>query len=161
MLTSTYGIRPSILISPNGIASVTDSVIEPVVAMRDSGMVVATDFTSLVQEWQASYGSRGYLYDAAAVGVGTPPAPIPALSQSSPNPAGHRTTIRFLLSRPERVRLTVLDLAGREVARLVEGELPAGQHAVSLETRDLGSGLYFYRLQTETSVQGRKLMVLR
>lgn len=37
----------------------------------------------------------------------------------------------------------------------------AGKHAVSLETRELASGLYFHRLQAGNSTLSRKLIVLR
>lgn len=115
----------------------------------------------LVQDWQTLFGSRGYFYYAEAVSVGGQAPSARVLFQSSPNPTASRTTIRFSLPRVERVRLTVLDASGCEIARLVEGERPAGAHAALLETHGLASGVYFYRLEAGASVQSRKLIVLR
>lgn len=59
-----------------------------------------------------------------------PPAPIaPQLRLVvAPNPAAGSTVVSFSLLRPGRARLEVFDLAGRRIATLYEGELPAGSH---------------------------------
>jgi hypothetical protein len=150
MLTSSYPIKPSTLVRADGIQSIADSVITPLVAMRDSGIVVLTDFTSLVRTWQTQFGSRGFLYDAAAtVGVALEPAagsPCSLLG-AAPNPFRSWTAIRYTLSRAARVRLAVYDLAGREVAVLVDGARGPGSHAVSWDARGMAAGMYFCRLQ--------------
>jgi len=54
----------------------------------------------------------------------------------SPNPANPRTVVRFRLAAPGVVSLDVYDLAGRLVRRLVDGELPAGEHAAAWDGAD-------------------------
>lgn len=100
--------------------------------------------------------------------VGTIAAAPPArtmLLQNYPNPFNPRTTIRYALSRAERIRLAVFDVRGRLVATLRDGAETAGQHVVSWDGHDshggaLGSGVYFYRLTTESGERESKQLVL-
>jgi hypothetical protein len=68
--------------------------------------------------------------------------------RSGPNPFTTQTTIRFELPHAARVRLTVHDVTGREVARLLDGWADAGQHAATLRADHLPSGVYWYHLDT-------------
>lgn len=75
--------------------------------------------------------------------------PLPAeyaLNRNYPNPFNPSTTISFQLPEASQVRLTVYDIRGREVARLVDGNLPAGTHDVQFRADNLPSGLYVYTL---------------
>ncbi len=95
---------------------------------------------------------------------GTPPAPIPAsltLAQNYPNPFYRMTTIRFQITRPERVRLQVFDLNGRLVATLADQTMAPGQYALPFDAPALPSGMYIYRLQAGASQQQKKLVVWR
>ncbi len=88
-----------------------------------------------------------YYYGVVATERSTLPEGY-ALEQNYPNPFQRATTIRYSLPQPGKVRLVVYDLLGREVARLVDREVPAGTHAIRFEPNGLASGLYFYRLET-------------
>lgn len=70
------------------------------------------------------------------------------LQSNYPNPFNPETIIRFELAKADDVALTVFDLQGREVARLVEGRLSAGKHEATFDARRLPSGTYLYRLDT-------------
>lgn len=83
--------------------------------------------------------------------VGSAITPRVELSPAAPNPFGRDTRIAFRLSTPADVRLSVHDVAGREVARLVAGERAAGEHSVRWSGvddrgRDVRAGVYFVRL---------------
>ena len=73
-----------------------------------------------------------------------------ALAPVAPDPLRVEGRVSFTLPRAQSVRLSVVDLQGREVARLVRGELGAGPHDLMLTPRSigLGSGLYFLILDT-------------
>ena len=84
-----------------------------------------------------------------------------ALGQNYPNPFNPTTTIAYGLPQAGKVQLTVYNLLGKEVTRIVDGEMPAGYHEISLDATDLSSGIYFYRLQTGDFVQTRKMVLLK
>jgi hypothetical protein len=96
-------------------------------------------------------------------GVGSDPAATAGLwlAQSAPNPFRDIATIGYRLPATEHVRLTVYDVAGREVARLVDGSRPAGAHEAVLRADGLASGVYIYRLEAGGSVSERRLVLLK
>ena len=71
---------------------------------------------------------------------------------SYPNPFNPATMIRFQLATAARIELTVFDVRGAVVSQLVQGERPAGQHAVTWNGLDdsgrpAASGVYLARLR--------------
>ncbi len=84
-----------------------------------------------------------------------------ALEQNAPNPFSSATTIRFQLARAGHIELSLFDIAGREVARLVDGERPAGSHEVTLDGRQLASGVYLYRLTTHEGRALKRCVLIR
>ncbi len=88
------------------------------------------------------------------------------LAQNYPNPFNPSTTIRYQLVRAAWVRLAVFDVLGRRIKTLVHQVRPAGDHAVSWdgtdnEGRPVGSGVYHYRLGTDSFNRTRKMVLLR
>ncbi len=83
------------------------------------------------------------------------------LDQNYPNPFNPSTTIEFALPATQRTTLKVFDVQGREMATLVDQQLEAGTHTVRWDAGILPSGVYFYRLQSGTSVQTKKLLLMR
>jgi hypothetical protein len=86
---------------------------------------------------------------------------VALLEQNHPNPFNPATDIAFSLSKAGKVSLVVYDLAGRQVAHLVNGERGAGRHVVSWQARDLASGTYVYRLHADGVLQSRKCLLLK
>ncbi|MFQ6616537.1 MAG: family 10 glycosylhydrolase [Fidelibacterota bacterium] len=87
------------------------------------------------------------------------------LLQNYPNPFNSRTVIPFELPVRNRVKVVVYDIRGRQVAALLDRELPAGVHAVTWdgETETGGqasSGLYIYRVSRGEGVSRARTMVL-
>jgi hypothetical protein len=83
------------------------------------------------------------------------------LGQNYPNPFNPATTISYDLPTDSHVELTVLDVAGRRLATLVDGPEKAGFKTVQWETRSLGSGIYLYRLRAGDFEQIRKMTLVR
>ena len=88
------------------------------------------------------------------------------LYQNHPNPFNPTTTIRYNLSKSTNVSLKVYNLAGQEVATLVNSNQPAGENSVIWDARNnsgnlVSSGVYLYRLQIDNNVQSKKLTLLR
>jgi hypothetical protein len=89
-----------------------------------------------------------------------------SLSQNFPNPFNSETVIRFALPESEEVELAVYNLAGQQVAALVQGVREAGSYTVRWDGRDeqereLASGIYLYRLRAGERMETRKLVLLR
>ena len=84
-----------------------------------------------------------------------------ALEQNYPNPFNPSTTIPFALPQQTRVHLGIYDLLGREVAVLIDGDLPAGHHRVVFEAGDLASGTYLIRFSTPAKVETKTLVLLK
>jgi hypothetical protein len=87
------------------------------------------------------------------------------LSQNYPNPIGPgdmRTAITWSVDRPGPVRLILTDALGRTIRTLVQSEifLP-GEHTEFLDTRELRSGMYLYRLEIAGRILTRAMMVSR
>ena len=105
----------------------------------------------------------------AAAGVGENEATPPAffgLAQNRPNPFNPTTLIEFNTPSPGRARLVVYDLAGRLVRELVNEVMIAGKHSARWSGEDsrgraVGSGIYWYRLETGGLSRERRMVLLR
>ena len=84
-----------------------------------------------------------------------------ALDQNYPNPFNPSTDISYTLKNSGKVRLSVYDMLGREVAVLVNDIQAAGQHDVKFSASRLSSGIYFYKLQQANEVITKKMMLLK
>jgi len=83
------------------------------------------------------------------------------LGQNFPNPFNDGTTIEYSLSKAAFVTLTVFNIYGEEVGRLVSREMLPGRYHVSWVATTLPGGIYTYRIQAGESVQTRKLILIR
>lgn len=89
-----------------------------------------------------------------------------ALYQNYPNPFNPSTMISFDLPRPARVALTIVNLLGQVVAKLVEQDFSAGRQQIEWDgydkyNRPVASGVYFYHLSCDDFSATRKLVLIR
>ena len=73
------------------------------------------------------------------------------VNQNYPNPFNPVTNISFTLSEDSFVKLTIYDAAGREVTKLVNGNLAASYYNIQFDAANISSGVYFYRLESAGS----------
>ncbi len=83
------------------------------------------------------------------------------LEQNYPNPFNPSTTIRFALPENAKVRLTVFNQIGEQVAELVNGQVEAGYHQVIWNAANLNSGVYFYEIRAEKFSSVKKLLFIK
>jgi len=84
------------------------------------------------------------------------------LRQNFPNPFNPTTQITFNLPATQEVTLKVYDIMGREVATLLNGvRQSAGSHAITFDASNISSGVYFYRLSTQTNSVTRKMTLIK
>jgi hypothetical protein len=84
-----------------------------------------------------------------------------SLKQNYPNPFNPSTSISFSIPSTSFVSLKVYDLLGREVATLVSEQMSSGNHSKQWNAAALPSGIYFYRLQTGSFTETKKLVLLK
>ncbi len=95
-------------------------------------------------------------YDASTITASetTPELPSTAtLTSNYPNPFTHSTTIEYALPASGRVRLSVFDMLGREIATLVDDIRHTGRHNAVFDGASLPSGTYLYRLEAAGQVR--------
>ena len=86
---------------------------------------------------------------------------------SGPNPASPETSISFALTKPARVEVSIFDIRGRLVKRVMAGEQrQAGPVAVRWDGTDSGgravpSGTYLYRVKAGRTVQTDRITLVR
>jgi hypothetical protein len=83
------------------------------------------------------------------------------LSPNYPNPFNPSTTIKYDLPKQSRVKLVVYDILGREIATLVDEIQKAGSYQAVWNASRFASGVYFYRLQTGSFTETKKLVLLK
>jgi hypothetical protein len=83
------------------------------------------------------------------------------LEQNYPNPFNPSTVIRYQVPTGGNVTLKVYNVLGNEIATLVNDEKPEGSYEVEFDASNLGSGIYFYRLQTKDFTEIKKMILIR
>ena len=117
-----------------------------------------------------SYGDDGQmqLYSEmpafASVTVPTADANLPqtfSLNQNYPNPFNPTTDMEFALPVAGHVNLTIYNVLGQEVTALVDEHYEAGVHTVQWDAGRYSSGVYFYRLTTDSFSDTKKMVLLK
>jgi flagellar hook assembly protein FlgD len=94
---------------------------------------------------------------------------IPAktnLLGNHPNPFNPTTEISFALSEAGQVILEVYNLRGQKVKTLVNDNLKEGYHTTVWNGKDedgkqVSSGVYFYKMKSESYLQTRKMILMK
>lgn len=84
-----------------------------------------------------------------------------SLAQNYPNPFNPLTTIKFSIPMESKILLTVIDVNGKEVAKLVNATLRAGTYSYQFDGSTLASGIYFYRLMTDHYSDIKKMTLVK
>lgn len=83
------------------------------------------------------------------------------LDQNYPNPFNPTTTIDYTIGEATFVRLSVFDVTGRPVQRLVEREQSAGTYSVTFTADKIPSGMYIYRLEAGSYTETRTMLLVK
>jgi hypothetical protein len=89
-----------------------------------------------------------------------------ALGQNFPNPFNPSTKITYRLNKSAQVRLSVYDITGREVNRLIDRYQSVGDYNISWNSNDdngqkMASGMYFARLSVNNESVSRKMVLTK
>jgi hypothetical protein len=88
------------------------------------------------------------------------------LMQNNPNPFNPTTTIGYFLPKQTHVSLKIYNVLGQEMITLMNEVQEAGNRSIAWDATNnkgqtVGSGVYFYRIQTGDFVQTKKMLLLR
>ncbi len=83
------------------------------------------------------------------------------LSQNYPNPFNPSTHLEFGISNLGFVSLKVYDMLGKEVAVLVNEIKPAGRYEVVFDGSNLGSGIYFYKIEAGSFSAVKRMILIK
>jgi hypothetical protein len=83
------------------------------------------------------------------------------LAQNYPNPFNPSTTIEFALPNAGYVTLTVHNVLGQEVAKLIAGDHAAGNFNATWDASEMPSGVYFYRLTAGEYIQTKRAVLMK
>jgi len=104
--------------------------------------------------WQIAPYSPGRQTLMGVTGVGEADVPTAALTlgPGAPSPFAREVRLAYATATAGRVRITIHDLEGRAITTLVNRDEPAGARVVTWDGtdragRDVGSGVYFVRLE--------------
>ncbi len=112
-------------------------------------------------------GNEWFMMPDYTPGESNQPAGINEISnnisavQNFPNPFSTQTNIRFTLEKPEQLSIKIFDVRGSFIKEIANGKYSTGTHSVTFEASDMPAGYYYYRLQTSTSVQTEKALIIR
>jgi hypothetical protein len=89
-----------------------------------------------------------------------------SLSQNYPNPFNPQTVIRFTLPADTWVKIEIFNILGQKVKTLLDQHLSAGAKEISWDGInskgvEVGSGIYFYRIQTKEFTDVRRMVLLK
>lgn len=129
------------------------------------------------EDYQIQAGRNYYykIYDVDASGNRNVNGPVTAsvpvpkkfgLAQNYPNPFNPVTTIRYQVTKRQRVTLTIYDVMGRCVAVLADRDHDAGYHSAEWDGRDMSgkeasTGVYIYRLSSPDQHRTLKMVKLK
>ena len=86
--------------------------------------------------------------------------------QNYPNPFNPSTKIKFdipsgLNGSNSKVRLSVYNSLGKEIAELVNENLGAGSYETEFDASDFSSGVYFYKIETDNFSQTKSMFLIK
>ncbi len=88
------------------------------------------------------------------------------LSQNYPNPFNPNTSIKFSIPKPSDVRIDIFNIAGQQIATILDRKFEAGHYTASWDGCDangsrVSSGIYLYQLKADGFTASRKMLLIK
>lgn len=83
------------------------------------------------------------------------------LEQNYPNPFNPTTTIRYSLSEPGRVTLSIFNVMGQKVDTIIDESKTSGAYQITWDARNFASGVYYYQLKVSDQVITKKMTLIK
>ena len=128
-------------------------------AFRPNQLATRADFAVIVTrtytQWKQAMAKSGSSYSVSLI-----PTEF-KLDQNYPNPFNPSTTINYSVAQQGQVNLEVYNIVGQKVATLVNANQPAGNYSVKFDANKLASGIYIYRITTNSYVKALKMSLMK
>ena len=132
---------------------------------RSRGLAFSPDGTKAYVTTFAVNGEPAIqVFSPTATNIETVDSSVPTaftLEQNYPNPFNPQTNIRFTVNETGMARLTVYDIMGREITRLVDRYMAPGTYEASFDGANLPSGTYIYRLELNGQALTSRMTLLK
>jgi photosystem II stability/assembly factor-like uncharacterized protein len=83
------------------------------------------------------------------------------LYSNYPNPFNPSTKIRFDLPVDTKAKITIFDITGKEISKLIDNELTVGTYEYMFNGENLSSGIYFYKLETKKFTDVKSMVLIK
>jgi len=108
-------------------------------------------------------------FDSLSTSVGDAESDLPqqfTISQNYPNPFNPYTTIAYSLSERSNVRIEIFNLLGQSMRTLVDKVQPSGSYQIEWDGKDaysqnVSSGIYMYKITTDSFTSAKKMVLLK
>ena len=84
-----------------------------------------------------------------------------SLKQNYPNPFNPSTKIGFSLKKASNVKLVIFNLIGERIATIIDKEMGAGEHEALFNSKNINSGIYFYKLEAGNYSETKKMILIK
>ena len=75
-----------------------------------------------------------------------------------PNPTSETLTIQYSLMKSDDIKISVLDNLGRQISDVQHNQLPAGEHILDIDIKNLPPAVYMLQLSTEQNTVTEKFV---
>ena len=83
------------------------------------------------------------------------------LNENFPNPFNSNTIISFEINRTNKYKLEIYDITGRKVITLLDKLIEVGNYSINFDSKELSSGIYFYRLFSNSNSTTKRFTILK
>jgi len=83
------------------------------------------------------------------------------LAQNYPNPFTEKTTIKFCIPDRMKIKLEIYNSDNKKVKTLIDEIKEAGTYEVDFSAKELTSGKYIYKFETNNYFDTKKMIVLK
>ena len=151
----------------DGFASLSNSVVTVHPELHEDWSIVAIEVDENDNIWIGTAWYGLYLYNKSGFSLITSTkennlTPLEyILAQNHPNPFNPTTRINYQIPQQGFVTLKIFDVLGKEIARLINEEKPAGKYEVDFSVTGLASGVYIYRMKVNEFIESKKMILVR
>jgi hypothetical protein len=148
------GIIAELPFSQNGFAGLSSAVLSDIEIINKNSETLNVSIDNL--EWTNKQD-----FDASRMESGSF-----ILGQNFPNPFNPSTVITYKLNKPAQVQLSIYDITGKEIRRLIDNFQSDGDYNIEWNSNsdkngNLASGLYFVRLNVGNESVSRKMVMTK